>query len=175
VNGSQEDGSRDAQQNVDDLLATFGSGYLASLGGPYYLFLDVEGVPSLSSSYYTGRASTVAGRSAAITAGRVQVLPCRHAAQSDTQTWSSLVAAIRWGVTCKGAWIAHWLASGCQAIPEWESAKINPDVYVPVPILIWQYADACHGVCGFDCSVTNPAIDLQHDLLRHLIPPPSLL
>src|SRR5215469_8515143 len=39
VDGTQADGSVDAEANADDVIATFGADYLASLGGEFYMFL----------------------------------------------------------------------------------------------------------------------------------------
>jgi hypothetical protein len=49
VGGSQQQGAADAQLNVQDILDTFGQDYLASQGGEFLLFLDVEGSPSTGS------------------------------------------------------------------------------------------------------------------------------
>jgi hypothetical protein len=173
VNGTQADGSSDAVSNVDDLIATFGADYLASLSGEFYMFLDVEGSPSLSQAYYTGWAQTLSAHSASTTAGKVTILPCVYGTQGDNPTWSAVSAAVSVGVQCKGAWIARWPASGCQPLPEWRSDLVTPSVAIPCPVLIWQYADDCHGGGGFDCSETNPTIDFQ-DFLNHLILPPVM-
>ncbi len=45
VNGTHAQGSADAERNADDLIATFGAPYLATLSGQFYMFLDVEGNP----------------------------------------------------------------------------------------------------------------------------------
>jgi hypothetical protein len=51
---------------------------------------------------------------------------------------------------------------------------VNPKVAIPCRVLLWQYADECHGGGGFDCNEINPDIDLQEDLLsRCVLPPPS--
>jgi hypothetical protein len=59
VNGTQAQGSTDAEANSEDLIATFGQEYLASQGGQFLMFLDVEGSPSLSSAYFSGWADTL--------------------------------------------------------------------------------------------------------------------
>jgi hypothetical protein len=174
VNGTQANGSADAERNSDDLITTFGADYLASLSGEFYMFLDVEGSPSLSQAYYTGWAQTLVDHSNTITGGRVKISPCVYATQADNATWSSVAGAVAAGVQCKGAWIARWPASGCQPLPEWNNNLVKPSVPIPCQILIWQYADDCHGGGGFDCSETNPGIDLQNDLLTHLILPPDI-
>ena len=85
-----------------------------------------------------------------------------------------VLAAVLAGAACNGAWIARWPSSGCQPLPEWDAGKVTPDVAIPCPILIWQYANDCHGGGGFDCSETNPGIDLQSDLLDQLVLPPDM-
>ena len=174
VNGSQADGSTDAEANADDLLVTFGSGYLASLGGQVYMFLDVEGNPSLSEAYYTAWAQTLMSYSASQTGGQVTILPCVYATRSDTPTWSAVMDAVSNGAVCEGAWIARWPSSGRQPLPEWDDNAVTPTVAITFPILIWQYADDCYGGTGFDCSEVNPGIDLQNDLLSNLVLPPDM-
>ena len=174
VSGTHSEGSADAEKNADDLLATFGADYLASQGGSFYMFLDVEGSPSLSEAYYAGWAQTLTAHSSSQTSGEVEILPCVYAVRSDTPTWSAIAAAVLAGAACNGAWIARWPSSGCQPLPEWDAGKVTPDVAIPCPILIWQYANDCHGGGGFDCSETNPGIDLQSDLLDQLVLPPDM-
>jgi hypothetical protein len=173
VDGSVADGSDDAESNADDLIATFGADYLASLAPEFYMFLDVEGSPSLSQDYYTGWALTLAAHSASATGGKVKILPCIYGTQSDNATWSAMSAAAAAGIPCNGAWIARWPISGCQPLPDWSDSLVTPSAGIPCPVLIWQYADDCQGGGGFDCSETNPSIDLQ-DFLNHLILPPAI-
>jgi hypothetical protein len=172
VAGSVTDGSADAESNADDLITTFGEDYLASLSGEFYMFLDVEGSPSLSEKYYAGWAQTLAAYSASVSGGKVKILPCVYGTRSDDATWSAVSAAMAGGIPCDGAWIARWPRSGCQPLPDWSDHLVTPSVGISCPILIWQYADDCHGGGGFDCSETNPSLDLQ-DLLDHLILPPD--
>jgi len=172
VAGSVADGSADAAANVDDLLATFGVDYLTANCSQAYMVLDVEGSPSLSQDYYTGWAQTLVAHSKSASGGNVAVLPCIYATQSDNPTWASLSAAVNEGVPCSGAAIARWPRSGCQPLPDWDDHLVTPSGGIPCPILIWQYADDCHGGGGFDCSETNPAMDAQ-DILQHLILPPT--
>jgi hypothetical protein len=54
VKGAQSDGSSDAEDNAEDIITTFGADYLASMGGQFYVFLDVEGSPSLSKGLLHG-------------------------------------------------------------------------------------------------------------------------
>src|SRR5215470_10217040 len=57
VDGNEAAGAADASANAHDILATFGADYLKGLGGEFYVFLDVEGAPSLSQAYFTGWAN----------------------------------------------------------------------------------------------------------------------
>ena len=174
VQGTRADGSADAIRNAADYIATFGADYLASQGKSFFVFLDVEGAPSLSKEYYAGWAATLADYSSAMTKGSVKLVPCVYATQADNSTWAALAAAAASGVICGGAWIARWRFRGCHALEDWDPKAVNPRVPLPCPVLIWQYADDCHGGAGFDCSQTNPALDLEADLLAHLVlPPPS--
>jgi hypothetical protein len=132
VSGTHADGSADAAQNADDLIATFGADYLASLSGEFYMFLDVEGNPSLSQAYYAGWAQTLPSHSSSATSGRTKILPCVYATQSDHSTWSSVTAAVGTGARCMGAWIARWPASGCQQLPEWSDKLVKPSVAIPL-------------------------------------------
>lgn len=174
VNGTQTTGSSDAEANVNDLLATFNAEYLATIVQEVYMFLDVEGSPSLSTAYYVGWSQTLIAHSSSLTGGRVTIYPCIYATQSDAATWSAAAAAASQGALCRGAWIARWPSSGCQPLPDWNSNMIQPAVSIPCPVLVWQYADDCHGGGGFDCSETNPEIDLEGDLLNYLVLPPDM-
>jgi hypothetical protein len=177
VGGSLEDGAADAQANVDDLLETFGAAYLASQGGTFLLFLDVEGAPqdgspSLSLDYCTGWAQTVSGYSSAASAGQVTIQPCIYARSLDTDTWQVLAQAIQNGIECGGAWVARYLDDGCEEVPDWDDSFVNPTGAIPCQILAWQYAGDCFGDDGFDCSHTNPGIDPEAGFLDFLILPP---
>lgn len=173
VNGSQAEGSADAESNSDDLIATFGADYLASQGGRFLIFLDVEGAPPLSAAYYLGWATTLMAHSRQATGERVTVLPCVYGVRSDNSTWNSLNSACRSGAECHGVWIARWLGRGCQPLIAFNPAIVSPTVELPCKILLWQYADDCHGADGFDCDQTNPAIDLDQDLVSKCILPPE--
>ena len=52
VGGTQAQGSADAEANANDIIATFGGDSLALQGSSFFVFLDVEGVLSLSQAYY---------------------------------------------------------------------------------------------------------------------------
>jgi hypothetical protein len=176
VSGSQADGSADAEANTDDLIATFGADYLVSQGGQFLLFLDVEGSPALSADYYFGWATTLMAHSRSSTGGKVTILPCIYGVQSDDTTWNNLNEGCARGAECHGVWIARWRVRGCNPPLPFDPAIVSPHVQLPCKILLWQYSDDCHGGGGFDCDQTNPAIDLDQDLLsKCILPPPSLM
>ncbi|MBV9653255.1 MAG: hypothetical protein JOZ42_01695 [Acetobacteraceae bacterium] len=176
VDGSQAEGSEDAQQNADDLIATFTADYLASQGDSFLMFLDVEGAPPLSMAYYLGWATTLLSHSRVSTDGRVSLLPCVYGVQSDNQTWNSVKSACDRGATCAGAWIARWRVHGCNPQLDFDMSIVSPAVQLPCKILLWQYSDDCHGGDGFDCDQINPSIDLDADLVsRCILPPPSIM
>ncbi len=141
VNGSRDQGAADARANVEDLVNTFGAPYLASQGGTFYLFLDVEGAPSLSLDYYLGWAITIATHSADFTSGAVRILPCVYATQSDNATWQAVAAASAQGVPCHGAWVARWRNDG--------AFDLNPGAPTPRP------PSRCPAKCS---SGSTPAI-----------------
>jgi hypothetical protein len=173
VNGSQTEGSADAESNVDDLIATFDADYVASQGGQFLLFLDVEGAPALAAAYYFGWATNLMEHSRYSTGGKVTILPCVYGVQSDDTTWNNLNEACGRGAECHGAWIARWRVRGCNKPLSFDPAIVSPRVGLPCKILLWQYSDDCHGGGGFDCDQTNPEIDLQQDLLSKCILPPN--
>lgn len=172
VNGSQAQGSTDAQENAEDFLATFGPDYLASQGGKFLMFLDVEGSPSLSSAYFSGWAQTLTGHSSDMTNGAVNILPCVYATRADDATWQAVADCDQQGITCYGAWIARWVQHGCAALPNWQDSVVNPNIALPCSVLAWQYSDDCWGNGGFDCDQANPNIDVNQDFLSLLVLPP---
>ena len=98
VNGTQAEGSADAEQNAEDFILTFGADYLKSQGGEFLMFLDVEGAPSLSEAYYAGWARTLASHSHDFSHGAATILPCVYATQGDATTWR----AVATGAMCSG-------------------------------------------------------------------------
>jgi hypothetical protein len=174
VGGTVASGSADAERNAEDVIVTFGADYLASQGSRFYMFLDVEASPSLSSDYYTGWAQALQTHSASLTAGQVTLLPCLYAARGDTPSWQAMASAVSNGARCMGAWIARYPRPGCQSLPIWNDTVVLPAAAIPCPVLIWQYAGDCNGNGGFDCNQTNPSINLQADLLDFLILPPDM-
>jgi hypothetical protein len=171
VNGTQADGSADAEANAEDLITTFGAEYLGSIGGEFLMFLDVEGTPSLSAAYYQGWAKTLVDHSQSFSAGAVTILPGVYATQSDGSTWQAMVEADQRGVKSHGAWVARWRIRGCGSPLDWDPRIVRPRIDLPCDILLWQYADECHGGDGFDCNEINPDIDLQRFLKQCVLPP----
>ncbi len=176
VNGSFEQGIEDGVANANDFISTFGMPYLASQGGRFYMFLDVEGSPSLSPGYYAGWAQGLAQRSATLSGalGTVAVLPCVYATQGDEPTWAALSAACKGGAQCMGIWIARYDPGTCQ-MGQWSDSIVTPRSPSPFPwpILAWQYAGNCLKG-AIDCSQTNPHIDAQSQLLDFLVLPPGI-
>lgn len=176
VAGSEAEGTADAQLNVADFLATFSQAYLASQGGQFLMFLDVEGLPqsgspSLSIAYYTGWAKTLMSYSRSQTNNAVTILPGVYARQGDNQTWNVLVTANSDGIPCSGAWVARYFNPSCN-MNDWNSSVVMPSVALPCDVLIWQYAEnCCNGT--IDSNQTNPNIDVQAELLSKLVLPPS--
>ena len=174
VNGTVADGSADATANVEDLIETFGADYLASQGGQVLMFLDVEGAPSLSAPYYRGWAATLVAHSQDFSGGKVTVLPCVYGTQADDDTWNAVVAGVGPAVSFHGAWIARWRVSGCAELLDFDERIVRPrSLPSSFKILLWQFSNDCHGGDGFDSDETNPAIDLQQDLLSKLVLPPD--
>jgi len=171
VDGTQAAGSGDAQLNVEDLIKTFGASYLQSQGGKFLMFLDVEGTPSLSTDYYLGWARTLVDHSQSISRGAVTIHPGVYATQADDATWQAVAEASQRGVQTLGAWIARWRIRGCGRPLDWDPAIVTPRVKIPCEVLLWQYADECHGGEGFDCNETNPNIHLQDILSQCILPP----
>jgi hypothetical protein len=175
VDGSQARGSADAELNAEDLIKTFGADYLKSQGGRFIMFLDVEGTPSLSVDYYVGWARTIVDHSQSFSNGAVSIVPGVYATQSDEVTWRAVADAGERGVKTRGAWTARWRKRGCHGLLAWEPEIVQPRVKIPCEVLLWQYADECHGGDGFDCNETNPHIDLQDILSQCVLPPEALV
>jgi hypothetical protein len=171
VDGTQATGSADAQLNVEDFIKTFGASYLQSQGGKFIMMLDVEGTPSLSIDYYMGWARTLVDHSQSFSSGAVTIYPGVYATHSDDSTWQAVADAGDRGVKSQGVWVARWRARGCSALLDWDQAIVTPNVKLPCEVLLWQFADECHGGDGFDCNETNPNIDLQDILSQCVLPP----
>jgi hypothetical protein len=107
--------------------------------------------------------------------GAVQMLPCLYASHGDTGTWNALETAMNAGAPCSGVWVARYLNSLASGqMGDWSDSVVTPMSPNPfsATILAWQYAENCLNG-SIDCSQTNPAIDLQNDLLQFLVLPPA--
>jgi hypothetical protein len=175
VNGSLDQGIADGVANAQDFITTFSPQALASQGGQFMMFLDVEGPPkpSLSQDYFSGWAQGLAQEARAVSGGSVRILPCIYGTQSNVKTWSAVAAAMSSGVECHGAWIARFRAGKC-TMGQWDSKVVTPrsPSPFPCPILAWQYAEECLNG-RIDCSQTNPDIDVESQLLAFLALPPA--
>jgi hypothetical protein len=171
VGGTAVQGAADAEANAADLLASFGADNLAAQSDTFFMFLDVEGAPSLAVDYYTAWAQALAQTSSDATGGKVTIRPCIYAAQGDAGTWQALAQAMANGADCGGAWVAHYVGNGCEAVPDWDDNAVTPKSGAPCTILAWQYAGDCAGG-SLDFSQTNPALDPQATLLNFLMIPP---
>jgi hypothetical protein len=173
VSGSMADGSADATGNAEDVINTFGAAYLASQGGKLLMFLDVEGAPSLSSTYYLGWAQTLVAHSQAFSGNTVTLLPCVYATEGDSATWSAIAAAVAQGATCNGAWVARWTTKqgGCLPLPDFNPA---PNAQIPCDVLLWQYSNDCNGSNGFDCDQINPDATIQAKVLAQSVLPAAI-
>lgn len=159
-----EEGRRDGQDQAGDLIASFGEDYLASQGGEFYLFLDVEPSDPLSSAYYSGWSQAVESISKKVT-----LLPCVYLNRSDSNTSKALSRAIRAGASCHGLWIANYTDN---RFPRrtFDERLATTATAVDVPTLFWQYAgDIDHSI--FDFSLSNPDEDASGILSRLILPP----
>jgi hypothetical protein len=168
---SIDEGHADGVANAKDFISTFGLSMLVPQGGIFYMFLDVERVPSLSTAYYTGWVQGLADESADISQGSVQILPCIYCGQASATSWRALQAATASGVPCKGIWIARYYSGSCQRA-DWNDAIVTPKQPSPFPwpIFAWQYAEECLNG-AIDASQTNPSLDIQNQLLPYLVLP----
>jgi hypothetical protein len=175
VAGTSNEGAADAKLNAEDVIQTFGAAYLKSIGGNFSMFLDVEGAPSLSLSYYQGWAQTLNAYSQSYSNGEMTLHPCVYGTQSDDTTWQAIAAAASQGVPCNGVWIARWKWQGCQAVPDWSDADVMPGVKLPCHVLLWQYSDDCQGGDGYDCNTTNPNIGFDSFISQLILPPAAAI
>jgi hypothetical protein len=170
VAGSQQEGAADAQGNVDDLIETFGSDYLAGIGQEFLMFLDVEGSPpsnpSLSADYYAGWAQTLSSYSQQKAGGRFTILPAVYASRDDNQTWQTLQQNV---APCHAIWIAAY-GSNSPALRGWDVSQTTPQgAQLTCPVLAWQYAGDLGPDQCLDCNISNPSAS---GLMERLITPP---
>jgi hypothetical protein len=167
VNGSFEQGLKDAVENSLDFSLSLDSYLDKPLSGKLYMFLEVTGSPSLSSDYYSGWSGGLYQGSGP---SQIELVPCVYALQSDSTTWTA--ASQGDGASCSGALIANHNTGNC-AMGEWNDAAVTPSVALPFPIFAWQYAGNCLNG-AINCSQTNPNIDVKSQLLQFLLLPPLL-
>ena len=181
VGGTAAQGTADAVMQVDALVASFSAAHLAAGGGDYYFFLDVEPETPLSRAYYTAWAAAVIAEGNRLSGGAFSIVPCAYINGSDTVTCQALNDSISLdGAVCKGVWVARYLPHppmSCIPLPEWDDNFLHMPVKPLPPVLAWQYTGDCFGNNAeggpFDGNEVNPFIDLQNDLLAHLILPPA--
>jgi hypothetical protein len=171
VGRGKDSGTIDAQGNVEDLLASFGKDYLATLGREFLLFLDVEPTHPLSVAYYQGWSQGVLDHSAQLSNGRYVVRPALYLNRGDDPTWNAVITACRNGSECNGFWVANYgQRPGCSPLIDWVKNQVQPNRTLPCDVLIWQYSEECRGGSGFDCNETNPSIDTEGLLARLILP-----
>jgi len=165
-------GIADAKRNVDAIFECVPADYLAGADPRAFVFLDVEGPPSLSAAYYEGWASTIASYSAQLSGGRAQLLPAIYAGTKDATTWIALRNAMGNGAACFGILI-YRVYYGSPVPRPWDDNLVTPAGGVIPPILAWQYwqcPDDAHPDLNFDTSLACPAH--SDALMDGLIMPP---
>jgi hypothetical protein len=172
VGDAESLGRQEAHFNVDALLASFSISALRGQGGEFFMFLDIEPGTDLSEGYYIGWSQELIAYSQSVSGGAFTISPCVYSNRANS-AWQTVAAAVGNGGACSALWVAGWFqAGGCITLTDFSSQLAIPHgVHLPAPVMIWQYSNDCHGPHGFDCSQTNPAIDLQSDLLSKLILP----
>ena len=93
--------------------------------------------------------------------------------------WNS--AAANFQTLCKGVWIARYpkshASTSCVPPMDWDDALVSPQVAMNCATLAWQYVGDCYGTPNMDGVLdgnqVNPNINLNADLLDHLILPPQ--
>ena len=181
VGESEGQGRADGILQTEGLLSAFDPDYLLTIGANFYYFLDVETSTPLSRGYYRGWAQALVQHSQEYTGGKVRLAPCVYLSRDDAATCEALTAAVENdGAECHGIWVARYFNhddTGCHRLVDWDSERVQPVSKVPAPVLLWQYAGDCFGDSPgngpIDANQVNPGIDLQNDLLSHLILPPA--
>ena len=180
-------GEQDAKSQAEDILEDFGEDYLASKGGTFYVFLDVESDTPLSSEYYLGWSTTLENYSS-----KVRLLPAVYMSATENQTSQSITDAISQGAHCYGLWVAGYpyYNESCVSLPYsqpvWDQGLDATPTTLPscwsesdisledgkCPALVWQYGGNI--TCGdfeYDLDMVSPNIDAQTFFSR-LIPAP---
>ncbi len=169
-------GEQTGNQVIEDILATFGEDYLASNGGSFFVFLDIEPDPEhppLSTEYYLGWSKAVVTKSS-----KVKFLPCIYLSQKNNpSSFSALKRAIEQGAECHGLWIAHYWDN--PLLQPWSEERTQPPIDLDCPVLIHQYAGdhtGVHTVEGtkvtYDFNQINPSLDMNSILHRLILPQP---
>jgi LysM repeat protein len=171
VGGSNACGAEDGKVQAQSFLSALGEDYLASQGGEYYVFLDVElgaGNPVLNPSYYLGWSQAIENASTA----NVKLLPGVYMSVANTTSAQQLNSAISGGAKCSGLWIAGYrYGEGWQgSLPPWnQNLEATPEVDINCPVLLWQFAQNVER--DFDLDMVNPASAAT--TLKNLVIPPS--
>jgi len=173
VGGSQADGTTHGAMNAEAFISAFGADIIAAQGAEFLMFLDIEGPPhSLSASYYAGWSAALMTTSRHLSSDRFTLLPAIYATQADDVTWR--VVRTDGGAKCFAAWVARWRVRGCSQPLDFRPDIVQPKVKIGCPVVLWQYADECHGGDGFDCDELNPDAEIEKSLLSRLILPPAM-
>ena len=130
VNGTEDTGFADGQNNAQAVFHAFGKSYLESQGGVFYLFLDVENKPTLSADYWRGWTRGIA---AATEGTNVTFLPALYTNQCSPDTWNGLSAAMATGAPCEALYVAHWMQSAPKPFPPppWKESYVTPTTPIP--------------------------------------------
>lgn len=177
VAGTASEGAEDALLNVDAFTTSLGIDYLAKIGGELLMFLDVEGTsakhPNLSLEYWIGWSSALVAHSTRVSGGRFVVTPAVYCRQNQNPTWEVIARAAQLGFPCAGAWVFRMRTGACdKPIPEqWDAAFNTPNVALPCPALLWQFAIDCLFEGGVDFDMVNPDPALASALLNRLVFP----
>lgn len=178
VAGSASDGAEDAALNVAAFLSALKLEYVASVGGELLMFLDVEGTsdknPNLSVEYWIGWSGALVEISRRMTGGRTTLIPAVYCRQNQNPTWEAIARADDLGFPCAGAWVFRMRKDQCtKPIPSWDPAFLTPNVALPCPIMLWQFAIDCLFEGGVDFDMINPDGAIATALLNRLLIPPA--
>ena len=183
VGGDVSRGIVDGKANGHDLLSTFGADYLASQGGRFRMFLDVEGCglsQLTAKDYYVGWDQ---GLQQICDGTGVDILPCVYGIPGDGKTWAALRdAVVNHGARCFGTWLSHpWIAGTKPEPVQWTPSMLAPYVDSTAlgydDIMVHQYMfprkDA-PPLEQYDRSIVNPSLADASEFLSTLIKPQML-
>lgn len=177
VGGTSAQAVTDADHNVAALFECFPPDYLAMAAPEVLLFLDVEEAatqPRLVPAYYVAWAARIAQQGAALSGGRVTLVPAAYTSRKANQSLTALKQAMDQGAPCAGIWIAQG-GLGDRTPPPFSDATMLPAVPLACPTLACQYflcADAAPPSENVDMSVCNP-LHATMLLSRLIMPPPG--